>query len=113
MEIGGTARIGVLQATAAQAARPGVAAPGVAAPDAAQTAAREFEAAFLTQAVEEMMRSVKTGAFGGGHGEEIWRSFLARAFADQIAAQDMTGLAGSVEAAITAYRYGMAGKPGG
>jgi Rod binding domain-containing protein len=108
MEIGATAQIAIRQATAAQNGR-----PGIAAPDAAQSAAREFEAAFLTQAVEEMMRSVKTGDFGGGHGEEIWRSFLARAFADQIAAQDMTGLAGSVEAAITAYRHGMAGKPGG
>lgn len=108
MEIGASAQIAIRQATAAEHAR-----PGAAAPDAAQTAAREFEAAFLAQAVEEMMRSVKTGDFGGGHGEEMWRSFLARAFADQIAAQDMTGLAGSVEAAITAYRSGMAGKAGG
>jgi len=108
MEIGAKALIAVRQATAAQAAR-----PGIAAPDAAQTAAREFEAAFLSQAVEEMLRSVKSGSFGGGHGEEMWRSFLARAFADQIAAQDITGLASSVETAIAAYRSAAGGKADG
>ena len=69
-------------------------------------AARSFEAEFLTQAVEEMLNTVKVGTFGGGEGEEMWRSFLARAYADQIAARDITGLAGSVERAIGAYRDG-------
>ncbi|SFP65667.1 rod-binding protein [Tranquillimonas alkanivorans] len=75
-----------------------------AAPDKAKDAAREFEAVFLTQAVEEMMRSVDLGSFGGGHAEETWRSFLAKAFADEIAAQGLTGISDSVERAIGAYR---------
>lgn len=97
MEIG--AKAAILQATAAQAAK-----PGKAAPDAAQTAAREFEAEFLAQVVEEMMSTVKEGSFGGGHGEELWRSFLSRAYADEIASRNMTGLSKTIEQAISAYR---------
>lgn len=69
----------------------------------ANRAALEFEVVFLSQAVEEMMRSTSAGAFGGGHGEETWRSFLARAFAEQIASTGATGIASSVAAGITAY----------
>ena len=76
---------------------------GVAAPDAARKAAREFEAVFLTQTVDEMMKSVDIGSFGGGQAEEIWRGFMARAYADQMAQQGGTGIARSVEATIRAY----------
>jgi flagellar protein FlgJ len=98
MQVAGKAAIAVQQATAQMIAR-----PGAAAPDAAQSAAREFEALFLTQAVEEMMRSVDVGSFGGGHAEETWRSFLAQAVADEIAAQGRTGLAQSVQSVIASY----------
>ncbi|WP_212522764.1 rod-binding protein [Actibacterium sp. MT2.3-13A] len=98
MNVTGKPAIAAQQVTARMHAR-----PGAAAPDAAQSAAREFEALFLTQAVEEMMRSVDTGSFGGGQAEETWRSFLARAVADEIAAQGRTGLAQSVQSAIGAY----------
>lgn len=69
----------------------------------ATRAAFEFEVVFLSQAVEEMMRSTSAGEFGGGHGEEAWRSFLARAFAEQIASTGGTGIARSVAAGISAY----------
>jgi len=98
MQVTGKAAIAVQQATAEMNARPGAAEPG-----AAQNAAREFEALFLTQAVEEMMRSVDVGDFGGGHAEETWRSFLARAIADEIAAQGRTGVAQSVQSVIASY----------
>jgi flagellar protein FlgJ len=98
MQVTGKAAIAVQQATAQMTAR-----PGAAAPDAAQNAAREFEALFLTQAVEEMMRSVDVGNFGGGHAEETWRSFLARAVADEIAGQGRTGIAQSVQSVIASY----------
>ena len=82
------------------------------APPAAQTpspdTAREFEAAFLTQTVDEMLKTVKIGMFGGGHAEETWRSFLARAVADQIAAEGSTGIARSVGRAMDAYQGGQA-----
>lgn len=99
MDISGKTQIAIQQATAQVTAR-----PGAAAPDAAQTAAREFEAMFLTQAVEQMLESVDIGDFGGGHAEETWRSFLARAYAEQIAGQGNTGIAQSVEQTIAAYR---------
>ena len=65
--------------------------------------AKQFEEMFLAQTVDEMLKSVDIGAFGGGHAEETWRSFLARAFAEQIADQDSTGIATSVARAIGAY----------
>ncbi len=71
-------------------------------------AARDFEAAFLAQAVDEMLKTTKTGMFGGGHAEDTWRSFLARAVADQIAAEGGTGIARSVRGAIDAYQGGSA-----
>ncbi len=72
----------------------------------AARAAFEFEVVFLSQAVEEMMRGTTAGEFGGGHGEDSWRSFLARAFAEEIAGHGGTGIARSIEAGIDAYRAG-------
>jgi peptidoglycan hydrolase FlgJ len=71
--------------------------------DAATSSAREFEALFLSQTVDEMLKTVPAGIMGGGHAEEMWRSFLARAIADEIAGGGNTGIATNVEAAITGY----------
>lgn len=71
----------------------------------AKKVAREFEAVFLTQVVDEMMRTVDVGNFGAGHAEETWRSFLARAFADEIADSGSFGVAESVERMVANY-YG-------
>ncbi|WP_341212421.1 rod-binding protein [uncultured Limimaricola sp.] len=65
--------------------------------------AKKFEEMFLAQTVDEMLKNVDTGSFGGGHAEETWRSFLARAFAEQISDQGSTGIAESVARAIGAY----------
>lgn len=73
----------------------------------ADQAAFEFEVIFLSQAVEEMMRGTTAGDFGGGHGEETWRSFLARAFAEEIAGHGNTGIAQSIATGISAYEKGM------
>ena len=72
-----------------------------------QRAAREFESVFLTNAVEEMLKSVEIGEFGGGHAEETWRGFLARAYADQIAGQGLTGISQQVMGTIQAYQSGL------
>jgi Rod binding domain-containing protein len=74
--------------------------------DEVRRAAKEFEAVFLSQTVEEMLRTVELGSFGGGHAEETWRGFLARAFADEIAESGTTGIAQSVEKTMAAYRGG-------
>ncbi|APX89207.1 hypothetical protein BV394_05325 [Brevirhabdus pacifica] len=73
--------------------------------DPAAKTAREFEALFLTQAVDEMMKTVDLGSFAAGSAEETWRSFLSRAIADEIAGQAGagTGIARSVESTIAAY----------
>ncbi|MGY6704320.1 rod-binding protein [Roseinatronobacter sp.] len=73
-------------------------------------AAHEFETVFLSQAVEEMMRGISAGEFGGGHGEEMWRSFMARALAEEIATHGSVGIARSIAAGISAYSTGKAGQ---
>lgn len=87
-----------LQVTGAQAAE-----PGKAAPDAAQSAAREFEAMFLSQMVDEMLAQVDIGDFGGGQAEKHWRSFMAEAFGRQIAEQGGAGITASLRGALEAY----------
>ncbi|MBV1863801.1 MAG: hypothetical protein KUG74_05125 [Rhodobacteraceae bacterium] len=74
------------------------------APDEAKEAARKFESLFLSQVVEEMIKTVDIGNFGGGDAEEKWRSFLATAVADEIALQGNTGIAQSIETAINSYK---------
>ncbi|QFT47388.1 Rod binding protein [Roseivivax sp. THAF40] len=69
----------------------------------AAVVASEFEAAFLAQSVDEMLKTSDVGAFGGGHAEEMWRSFLAKAVADKIATTSSTDVASQIEAAIAAY----------
>ncbi|MGI3170973.1 rod-binding protein [Pseudooceanicola sp. C21-150M6] len=76
-------------------------------PDASVQAAREFEALFLTQVMDEMLKTVNLGDMSGGFAEETWRSFLARAYADELAARGTTGISQSVERSIGAYRAGM------
>ena len=68
--------------------------------------AQEFEAMFLSQAVDEMLKSVDMGAFAGGETAEMWRSFMAQAVADQIAQQGRTGIAQSIQTSISAYQTG-------
>ncbi len=88
---------------------PGVSGAGRPAPEAEARIAREFEAVFLGTIVEEMLKTGQPATFGGGHGEEMWRSFLARAFADQIAQSGGIGVATGVEANLAAARAAYGG----
>ncbi len=87
-------------------AQPPLAGAGQAPPAQARDKAvsKDFAAVFLTQVVEQMMKTVKLGPLDGGQGEAIWRSFMARAMADQIAQSGSTGIARSVERMIRAYK---------
>lgn len=76
---------------------------GAKSPDAAEKVSKEFEAVFLTEVIDEMFKNVNIGNFGGGYAEETWRSFLAQAYADQLAGQGSTGIARNVLASIRAY----------
>ncbi|MGJ8544668.1 MAG: rod-binding protein [Sulfitobacter sp.] len=73
---------------------------------ASSQSAKEFEAMFLGQMVDEMLSTVNVGDFGGGHGEETWRSFLSDAIGRSIAEQGTTGIAKGIEAAIQRYQTG-------
>lgn len=88
---------------------PGVTGSPRPAPEAEARIAREFEAVFLGTIVEEMLRTGQPATFGGGHAEEMWRSFLSRAFADQIAQSGGIGVATGVEANLAAARAAYGG----
>ena len=56
--------------------------------------ARDFEAAFIGQMLNHMFEGVDAPApFGGGHGEDAFKSFLTEAVAKQMAANGGMGLA--------------------
>ena len=61
--------------------------------------AEDFEATFLSQMMKPMFEGLKTdGPFGGGEGEETWRSFLIDAMAKQTVKAGGIGLADQVVA---------------
>lgn len=74
--------------------------------EASAKAAKDFEAMFLGQMVDEMLSTVNIGDFGGGHAEETWRSFLSDAIGRSIAEQNSTGIADGIESAILRYQTG-------
>jgi Rod binding domain-containing protein len=72
----------------------------------AAESAKDFEAMFLGQMVDEMLSTVNIGAFGGGHAEDTWRSFLSNAIGQSIADQNATGIAKGIESAMQRYGTG-------
>ena len=65
--------------------------------------AKKFEAAFLTPMLDEMMRTAGPATFGAGQAEDVWRSFLAGAVAEQIAEGCSTGIAQTLAQQMKAY----------
>jgi Rod binding domain-containing protein len=60
-------------------------------------AAQEFESVFLTTMLQQMFAGVETdGPFGGGHGEEMFRSLLIEEYGSSIAAAGGIGVADEV-----------------
>ncbi len=60
--------------------------------------AQKFEASFLTSVLQTMFQSVSTAPpFGGGPGEDMWKSFLAEAMAKDMARRGGVGVAPAVE----------------
>lgn len=59
--------------------------------------AKDLEGVFLNTLTSTMFSSIKTdGAFGGGFGEETWRSMQSEQLADDIAKSGGVGLAESI-----------------
>jgi flagellar protein FlgJ len=64
----------------------------------AHQTAVDFEASFLSSMFQTMFKNVTTSApFGGGEGEDMWKSFLAEQMAKQVAKRGGIGISKSVE----------------
>ncbi len=62
-------------------------------------AAQDFEAMFATQLLQPMFSTVHVDeTFGGGHGEEVMRSFLLQEYGKMIAKTGRLGIASQVKA---------------
>jgi Rod binding domain-containing protein len=60
--------------------------------------ARQFEASFLSSMMGYMFEGVDTPApFGGGQGEQAFKSFLTDAYAKQMASRGGVGVAAAVQ----------------
>jgi len=58
----------------------------------------KFEASFLSTMLQTMFQNVGASApFGGGAGEDMWKSFLSEAMAKQMAKRGGIGISRSVE----------------
>lgn len=70
---------------------------------ATEDVAKNFEAVFLTQAFNQMLDTVSPGAFGGGHAEKTWKSFMGKEYAQAVADSGTTGISDSIANMIRAY----------
>ena len=70
-------------------------------PDDARKAAVEFEGFFIAMTLENMFAGIRTdGLFGGGHGEQVFRSMMFQEYGKKIAARNGIGLADAVQREI-------------
>ncbi len=71
----------------------------------AKKAAQEFETFFASQVLQQMFSDVKTdGLFGGGHGEEMFRSLLLDAYAKKIGSAGSFGIGSMVMKSLLAQQ---------
>lgn len=67
----------------------------------AKDAAQKFESQFLSQMLGQMFQGLETdGPFGGGHGEEMFRSMMTDAMAKKMTQAGGIGLADTVQREI-------------
>ena len=66
-----------------------------------EDAAKDFEAVFLSEMMKPMFESVEVDKiFGGGKGEEVFRSFMVQEYGKIMAASGQIGLASPVKDAL-------------
>ena len=59
--------------------------------------AKEFESFFVGQMMEHMMAGIEPDPnFGGGHGEQMWRSMLNQEYGKELAKSNKLGIADHV-----------------
>lgn len=69
--------------------------------ESARKVAEDFESMFLAQMLKPMFDSIETDAlFGGGPGEDVYRSLLVQEYGKVLAASGGVGIADSVKAEI-------------
>lgn len=73
---------------------------------AADDVSQNFEAVFLGQFVDEMMKTSGSTAFGGKQQAEMWRSFMSNAIAESLVDQGGFGFGGNVKQVLAAYGKG-------
>lgn len=67
--------------------------------------AREYESVFISQFLGTMFSGVKTdGPFGGGQGEEMFRSMMIDQYAKGLTARGGFGLAASMQAELLKHQ---------
>ena len=94
---------GAFLARQPQAARPGATADSAK----AAKAAKEYEGVFIAQLLGTMFSGIKTdGMFGGGQGEEMFRSLLVDQYAKGITNQGGFGLAAHMQAELLKHQQG-------
>jgi Rod binding domain-containing protein len=75
--------------------------------------AQDFEAMFATQLLQPMFETVSVDpVFGGGHGEEIMRSFMLQEYGKIIAKTGKLGIAKEVRAEMLKAQEGAGARPG-
>jgi Rod binding domain-containing protein len=66
-------------------------------PEAAKTAAKQFESVFISQFLGSMFEGVSTdGPFGGGQGEQMFRSLMLDEYGKQMEKQGGFGLSAAI-----------------
>jgi flagellar protein FlgJ len=70
----------------------------------AKAAGEDFEAVFLNSMFQQMFSGVGNGPFSGGHGANIWRSFLTDEYSKSFVKAGGIGIAGEVQRALLAQQ---------
>ena len=72
---------------------------------AAKKAAKEYEGVFISQFLGEMFKGISTdGPFGGGMGEQMFRSLMLDQYGQSIANRGGFGLSDSITRALLAHQ---------
>ena len=75
--------------------------PGTQNMERVREAAKEFEAFFVSQMMEQMMSGLEADPmFGGGQGEEVWRSMLTQEYGKEVSKSGRLGIADHVMTAM-------------
>jgi flagellar protein FlgJ len=67
-------------------------------------AGKSFEAMFLSQFVDEMLKTVPATGSKNGFAEDMWRSFMAQALADELVGSSGSTIVRNITGVADAYK---------